>query len=203
MSWIGGGLLIALGVFTVCRLVRSWRIARSQARAAPIRLAPVRREARSLRGLTLVDRSDLLFVVLPFVALALFSIGFVVLFRHRWRMDRAAMRRAAAWWSPTSSRLHAIPRRRRRPWWANPWIWVGVSAGFVVLGVVVWRPLLRAACSCSSRSCGSRVRSRRPWIRDPTDTRSARARSSRPALGATSSTNPPISAAASRSRRHR
>ena len=27
LSWIGGGLLVALGVFTVYRVVRSWRAA--------------------------------------------------------------------------------------------------------------------------------------------------------------------------------
>jgi hypothetical protein len=25
-----------------------------------------------------------------------------------------------------------------RPWWGNPWLWVGVSAVFVVLGIFVW-----------------------------------------------------------------
>ena len=28
--------------------------------------------------------------------------------------------------------------RTDRPWWGNPWLWVGVSAAFVVLGIFVW-----------------------------------------------------------------
>jgi hypothetical protein len=31
--------------------------------------------------------------------------------------------------------------RAGRPWWANPWLWVGVAAVFVVLGIFVWRGL--------------------------------------------------------------
>jgi len=89
-----------------------------------------------------MDRRDLVFVVLPFVALALFSIGFVMLFRRRWRMGRAAMRRAARLVEPD---IITPPRDRaesRRPWWGNPWIWVGVSAVSVVLGLLVWPGLL-------------------------------------------------------------
>jgi hypothetical protein len=29
-----------------------------------------------------------------------------------------------------------------RPWWGNPWLWLGVSAVFVVLGIFVWPGLL-------------------------------------------------------------
>jgi hypothetical protein len=29
-------------------------------------------------------------------------------------------------------------RAPARPWWGNPWLWVGVSAVFVVLGIFVW-----------------------------------------------------------------
>jgi hypothetical protein len=89
-----------------------------------------------------VDRGDFVFVVLPFVALALLSIGSVALFRRRWRMDRAALRRAARLVEPdiiTPPRDQAQPRR---PWWGNPWLWIGVSAVFVVLGVFVWRGFL-------------------------------------------------------------
>ena len=81
----------------------------------------------------------MLFVVLPFVVLALCSIGFVIVFRHRWRIDRAAMRRAARLVEPDIATPPRDPAHRRRPWWANPWIWVGVSALCVVLGVVWWR----------------------------------------------------------------
>jgi hypothetical protein len=34
LSWIGGGLLVALGVFTVYRLVRSWRTAHARLHGA-------------------------------------------------------------------------------------------------------------------------------------------------------------------------
>jgi hypothetical protein len=89
-----------------------------------------------------VDRRDLVFVVLPFAALALFSVGFVVLFRRRWRMDRAAMRRAARLVEPDIITPPRDPGQQPRPWWGNPWLWVGISAVFVVLGLVVWRGLL-------------------------------------------------------------
>jgi hypothetical protein len=89
-----------------------------------------------------VDRGDLVFVVLPFVALALFSIGFVALFRRRWRMDRAAMRRAARLVEPDIITPPRDPGEPPRPWWGNPWLWVGVSAGSVVLGMVLWRGFL-------------------------------------------------------------
>ncbi len=85
-----------------------------------------------------MDRQDLLFVVLPFVALALFSIGVVVLFRHRWRMDRAAVRRAARLVEPDIVTPPRDPTPGRRPWWGSPWLWVGVSAAFAVLGLLVW-----------------------------------------------------------------
>jgi hypothetical protein len=89
-----------------------------------------------------VDRGDLVFVVLPFVALALFSVGFVALFRRRWRMDRAAMRRAARLVEPDIVTPPRDQGQERRPWWGHPWLWVGTSAGSVVLGLMVWRGLL-------------------------------------------------------------
>jgi hypothetical protein len=89
-----------------------------------------------------VDRQDLLFVVLPFVALALFSVGLVLLFRRRWHVDRAAMRRAARLVEPDIVTPPRDPTPQGRPWWGNPWLWVGVSAGFAVLGLLLWRPLL-------------------------------------------------------------
>jgi hypothetical protein len=88
-----------------------------------------------------MDRGDLVFVVLPFMALALFSVGFVALLRRRWRMDRAALRRAARLVEPDIVTPPRDPGRQRRPWWGNPWLWVGISAGSVVLGLVVAREL--------------------------------------------------------------
>ena len=85
-----------------------------------------------------VDRGDLLFVVLPFVALALLSAGFVLFFRRGWRMDRAALRRAARMVEPDIVTPPRDPPALTRPWWGNPWLWIGVSAVFVVLGLAVW-----------------------------------------------------------------
>lgn len=88
-----------------------------------------------------MDRGDLLYVVLPFVVLAALSFGSVLILRRRWRMDRAAMRRAARLVEPD---IVTPPRDAppvAYPRWANPWLWVGVSAAFVVLGFLVWPAL--------------------------------------------------------------
>ena len=65
-----------------------------------------------------------------------------MLFRRRWHMDRAAMRRAARLVEPDIVTPPRDPTPQGRPWWGNPWLWVGVSAGFAVLGLLLWRPLL-------------------------------------------------------------
>ena len=85
-----------------------------------------------------MDRADLLFVVLPFVALALLSAGFVFVLRRGWRMDRAAFRQAARMVEPDLVTPPRDPKASKRPWWGNPWLWIGVSALFVVLGLIVW-----------------------------------------------------------------
>ncbi len=85
-----------------------------------------------------MDRGDLLYVALPFVVLAALSIGSVLLLRRRWRMDRAAMRRAARLVEPD---IVTPPRDAQpvpRPWWSTPWIWVGISTACVLLGWLVW-----------------------------------------------------------------
>ena len=81
---------------------------------------------------------DLLYVVLPFVVLAVLSFGIVFLYRRRWRMDRAALRRAARMVEPDIVTPPRDPRPPRRPWWGSPWVWVAVSAVFVLLGIFVW-----------------------------------------------------------------
>ena len=83
-------------------------------------------------------RGDLLYVVLPFLVLGALSIGSVLILRRRWRMDRAAMRRAARLVEPDIVTPPRDAPRATYPWWANPWLWVGVSAAFVVLGFLVW-----------------------------------------------------------------
>ncbi len=79
-----------------------------------------------------------MFFAVPFTVLALLSAGIVLILRRRWRIDRAAVRRAARLVEPDIVTPPRDPRPAARPWWGNPWLWVGVSAGFVVLGVFVW-----------------------------------------------------------------
>jgi hypothetical protein len=81
---------------------------------------------------------DLLYVVLPFVTLALLSFGVVYLYRRRWRMDRAAVRRAARMVEPDIVTPPRDPRPPPRPWWGSPRLWVAVSVVFVLLGIFVW-----------------------------------------------------------------
>jgi hypothetical protein len=52
-------------------------------------------------------------------------------------MDRAAMRRAARLVEPDIVTPPRDARPARPPWWANLWLWVGVSAAFVALGFLV------------------------------------------------------------------
>jgi hypothetical protein len=88
-----------------------------------------------------VDRRFVV-VVLPLVAIAVLSAGSVFLFRRRWRMDRTAARRAARLVEPDLVTPPRDARPPQRPWWGSPWLWIGVSAAFVVLGLLVWRGLL-------------------------------------------------------------
>jgi hypothetical protein len=71
--------------------------------------------------------------VLPFVTMAILTAGFVVVFRQR-----SAARRAALGTQPGAAR-RAEPSR---PWWANPFLWLGVCLASVLLGVFVWPWLL-------------------------------------------------------------
>jgi hypothetical protein len=85
-----------------------------------------------------VDRRELLFVVLPLVVLALISAGFVMVFRRGWRMDRSAFRRSTRIVEPDLVTPPRDPPAPKRPWWGNPWLWVGMSTLFVILGLVLW-----------------------------------------------------------------
>lgn len=88
-----------------------------------------------------MSRSDLVFVVFLFVVLGLFSVGVAVLIRRRWRIDRAAVRRATRLVEPDIVTPPRDPLPPGRPWWGNPWLWVSVSAASVLLGLFVWRGL--------------------------------------------------------------
>jgi hypothetical protein len=82
-----------------------------------------------------VSRAEIVYTVLPFVVLVVLVAGFMSVFRQR-----SAARRA------TSGRLvppglGAPPRDARpfeRPWWGSPWMWLGICAAFVALGIFVW-----------------------------------------------------------------
>ena len=59
-----------------------------------------------------MSRSDLVFVVLPFVVA--FALGFAFFLLVR--------RRGSMW----------------KPWWGSPWLWLAVCLLSVILGVLVW-----------------------------------------------------------------
>jgi len=71
--------------------------------------------------------------------LGLVAICGVLWFAYR---QREAVRREAADRLVTDLPLPAPPaappRAPSRPWWGNPWLWVGVCLVFAVLGLVVW-----------------------------------------------------------------
>lgn len=80
-------------------------------------------------------------VAVPFAAIAVASVAVVFLFRWRWRVDSASLRGARL----VEPDIVTPPRDAPslpRPWWGRPLLWIGVSAVFVVLGVVVWPGLL-------------------------------------------------------------
>jgi hypothetical protein len=70
------------------------------------------------------------YAALPFITVIALGAGFLVLFRQR-----AAARRSL----PPIPTLPRRPDARfARPWWGNPWLWVGVCAVSIVLGLLVW-----------------------------------------------------------------
>jgi hypothetical protein len=88
-----------------------------------------------------VDRR-FVFVAAPFVAILALSAASVFLIRRRWLMDRATVRRATRLVEPDIATPPLDARPSPRPWWGRPWFWIGGSAVFVVLGLVVWEGLL-------------------------------------------------------------
>jgi hypothetical protein len=80
---------------------------------------------------------EALLVLLPFVVAIALGLGFLLVLGQRAAMNEA-MRRRAQLAEPDL----ATPIRDRpppsRPWWGNPWIWLGVCAAFIVLGLLVW-----------------------------------------------------------------
>jgi hypothetical protein len=75
------------------------------------------------------------YAVLPFVTIVALGVGFVVVFRQRAAARRAAPGPAAAEAVPPSGRT---TEHMDRPWWGNPWLWVGLCAASILLGLLVW-----------------------------------------------------------------
>ena len=66
------------------------------------------------------------YAVLPFVTMAVLTVGFIVVFRQRSAARRVTM-------AGTPLRVGS-----QDPWWANPWVWLGVALVSVLLGIFVW-----------------------------------------------------------------
>jgi hypothetical protein len=95
-----------------------------------------RQGASPALGIVDVVRDGLVFSLLPFIVLVALSAGFVVVFRQR-----AAARRSWRHQVLAEPDVATPPRDQRpgpHPWWGNPWLWLSVCAGFVVLGLFVW-----------------------------------------------------------------
>jgi hypothetical protein len=84
---------------------------------------------------TVAADQSLIYAILPFVTIVALGAGFLVVFRQR-----AAARRAL----PPPMQAAATRRPRAptaagtRPWWGNPWLWVGLCAVSILLGLLVW-----------------------------------------------------------------
>ena len=116
-----------------------------------------------------MKNSDTVYAVLPFIVIIALGTGFWFVFR-----ERAAARREALERRMMESEPGAALRSRsgRRLWWANPWLWLGVSVASILLGIFVWPGLFGGDDRAPPR-CGSPGRAAvRGWIRRPTGTAS-------------------------------
>ncbi|HEX5938482.1 MAG TPA: hypothetical protein VFZ75_12475 [Actinomycetota bacterium] len=84
-----------------------------------------------------MDARELIFVVLPFVVAITLGFGFLLVFRERAAANEV-MRRRAQLAEPDLATPLRDPSPSERPWWGNPWFWVGVCVIFLILGFVVW-----------------------------------------------------------------
>jgi hypothetical protein len=84
-----------------------------------------------------VDLNEVVFVALPFIVSIVLGIGFLYVFRER-AAAREVLRRRARLAEPDLATPLRDPQRPERPWWGNPWLWVGVCLVFLVLGIYVW-----------------------------------------------------------------
>jgi hypothetical protein len=83
------------------------------------------------------DVRDLVFLALPFIVAIALGIGFLLVFQQRAAIDQAIRRRAQLAEPDLATPLRD-PKPAPRPWWGNPWLWLAVSVGFVLLGIFVW-----------------------------------------------------------------
>ena len=84
-----------------------------------------------------MDANEVILVVLPFVVAITLGFGFLLVFRER-AAAQEVMRRRAQIAEPDLATPLRDPRPMERPWWGNPWLWVGVCLVFLVLGFFVW-----------------------------------------------------------------
>lgn len=87
-----------------------------------------------------MELDELILVALPFVVAIALGLGFYLVFRERAAMVEA-LRRRERLAEPGLARPLRDPRPPARPWWGNPWLWLGASAVFLVLGIYVWPAL--------------------------------------------------------------
>ena len=83
---------------------------------------------------------DAFYAILPFLVIIALGSGFWFVFR-----ERAAARRQALDRRISEPDLATTPFGRggpERPWWGNPWLWLGMGVLFIVLGIVVWPGLV-------------------------------------------------------------
>jgi hypothetical protein len=84
-----------------------------------------------------VTLREFVLVALPFVVAIALGVGSLLVFRERSALQETIRRRARLAEPDLATPLRD-PKPQPRPWWGNPWIWVGVSAVFLVLGIYVW-----------------------------------------------------------------
>jgi hypothetical protein len=79
---------------------------------------------------------DVFIVALPFIVSIVLGVGFLFVFRERAAAREVLRRRALA--EPDLATPLRDPQRSERPWWGNPWLWVGMCLVSVVLAIYVW-----------------------------------------------------------------
>jgi hypothetical protein len=88
----------------------------------------------------IVETRNVVLLILPFAVAIALSVGFLLIFRQRaaWAEE---MRRRDRLAEPDLATPLRDPEPFKRPWWGNPWLWVGLSVIFLILGLVVWPAL--------------------------------------------------------------